>query len=237
MKLLYTPRSPYARKVRVAAIEKGIELELVSEDLINKSPGLVKANPLGKIPTLVLDDGSGIFDSPVICEYLDSLKAKPALLPRDPDKRFAVLTLAAAADGLMDATVAAFMEKRRHPDDFNAAFVAVQEETARQCLAYFDAQVEQFKELNLAGIGVASAIGYMHFRLPHLWPAFPLRPRSEASGEAPAEWRGRQTSANLTSSPKGRRPGRPSSNCPRLARWYEEFSKRKSMQETVPREK
>lgn len=198
MRLLYTPRSPYARKVRVVAIEKGIDLELVSEDLVNKSPGLVKANPLGKIPTLVLDNGRSIFDSPVICEYLDGLKEKPALIPEDPSGRLAVLTLAAAADGLMDVTVGAFMEKRRHPDDFNAAFVSAQEETIRRCLAYFDAQVGQWKELNLAGIGVASAIGYMYFRLPHLWPL---------------------------------------SDCTRLARWYEEFSKRKSMQETAPSEK
>ncbi len=198
MKLLYTPRSPYARKVRVVAIEKGIGLELISEDLVNKSPELVKANPLGKIPTLILDNGQAIFDSSVICEYLDSIRSKPALIPSDPHQRIAILTLAAAADGLMDVTVAMFMEKARHPKDFNAALIAANEITVKRCFAYFDGQVEQWKELNIASIGLASAIGYLNFRMPQLWR---------------------------------------STDYPRLARWYEEFSKRPSIQETAPREK
>ena len=198
MKLLYTPRSPYARKVRVVAIEKGIDLELISEDLVNKSPGLVKANPLGKIPTLILDNGQTIYDSPVICEYLDNIKLKPVLIPKDPQKRPAVLTSAAAADGLMDVTVAMFMEKARHPKDFNAAFIAVNEATVKCSFVYFAERVEQLKELNIASIGLASAIGYLNFRMPQLWQ---------------------------------------SADYPRLARWYEEFSKRPSMKETMPKEK
>src|SRR3989338_463640 len=198
MKLLYTPRSPYARKVRIVAIEKGIKLELVSEDLVNKSPGLVKANPLGKIPTLILDNGQTIFDSPVICEYLDNIRPRPAFIPNDPQKHLTVLTLTAAADGLMDVTVAMFMEKVRHPKDFNAAFIAANEATVKRCFAYFDAQADALEELNIASIALASAIGYLNFRMPQLWPP---------------------------------------SNYPKLARWYEEFSMRKSMQETVPREK
>lgn len=198
MKLLYTPRSPYARKVRVTAIEKGIELELVSEDLVNKSPGLVEANPLGKIPALILDNGQTVFDSPVICEYLDNIEPKPVLIPKDPQKRLAVLTLAAAADGLMDVTVAMFMEEVRHPKDFNAAFIAANEVTVKRCFVYCDGQVEQWKGLNIASIGLASAIGYLNFRMPQLWR---------------------------------------STDYPRLARWYEEFSKRPSMKETAPREK
>lgn len=198
MKLLYTPRSPYARKARVVAFEKGIKLELVSEDLVNKSPDLVQANPLGKIPTLILDNGQTIFDSPVICEYLDSILPKPALIPKAPEKRFAVLTLAAAADGLMDVTVAMFMEKVRHPKDFNAAFIAANEATVKRSFVYFEERGDQLKELNIASIGLASAIGYLNFRMPQLWSA---------------------------------------ADHPKLARWYEELSKRPSMQETVPREK
>src|SRR3989338_1639137 len=198
MKLLYTPRSPYARKVRIVAIEKGIKLELVSEDLVNKSPGLVKANPLGKIPTLILDNGQTIFDSPVICEYLDNIRPRPAFIPNDPQKHLTVLTLTAAADGLMDVTVAMFMEKVRHPKDFNAAFVAANEITVRRSLAYFEERVEQLKELSVASIGLASAVGYLNFRMPQLWR---------------------------------------STDYPRLACWYEELSKRPSMQETAPREK
>jgi len=166
--------------------------------LVNKSPGLVKANPLGKIPTLILDNGQTIFDSPVICEYLDNIRPRPAFIPNDPQKHLTVLTLTAAADGLMDVTVAMFMEKVRHPKDFNAAFIAANEATVKRCFAYFDAQADALEELNIASIALASAIGYLNFRMPQLWPP---------------------------------------SNYPKLARWYEEFSMRKSMQETVPREK
>ncbi|MBI3617886.1 MAG: glutathione S-transferase, partial [Candidatus Omnitrophica bacterium] len=127
----------------------------------------------------------------------DHLKPKPTLIPQNPVKRLDVLTLAAAADGLMDVTVAMFMEKKRHPEDSSTAFINAQEETIRRCLAYFDGKVDQFKQLNIASVALASAIGYLRFRMPHLW------------------------------SP---------SNAARLARWYEEISKRKSMQETAPKE-
>jgi glutathione S-transferase len=73
MQLLYTKRSPYARKAQIIALEKGIALTLIDEDLANKSPALLAANPLAKIPVLILDNGQTLFDSPVICEYLDSL--------------------------------------------------------------------------------------------------------------------------------------------------------------------
>ena len=169
MRLLYSALSPFARKVRIVAIEKGIELELVSEDLVNKSPGLVKANPLGKIPTLILDNGQTIFDSPVICEYLDNIRPRPAFIPNDPQKHLTVLTLTAAADGLMDVTVAMFMEKVRHPNDFNAAFIAANEVTVKRCFAYFETQTARLKELSIASIGLAGAIGYLNFRMPQLW--------------------------------------------------------------------
>ncbi len=83
MKLLYTKRSPYARKVRVIALEKNIPLDLIDEDLHKKSQRLLDANPLGKVPTLVLDNGTTVFDSPVICQYLDNLHDKPIMIPRE----------------------------------------------------------------------------------------------------------------------------------------------------------
>jgi len=99
---------------------------------------------------------------------------------------------------LMDVTVALFMEKVRHPKDFNAAFIAANEATVKRSFVYFEERVEQLRELNVASIGLASAIGYLNFRMPQLWS---------------------QT------------------DYPKLARWYEEFSKRPSMRETTPKEK
>lgn len=168
MKLFYTKRSPYARKVRIIAAEKNIPLDLAEEDLSNKSGELLRYNPLGKIPVLVLDDGWAFNDSPLICEYLDSLHANPALIPRNSREHFVILNLTAVADGLMDVTVAAFMEKQHHKDHFNAAFINKQEETARRCLEYFEKHIEKLYPLSLASIAVACALDYIGFRLPHL---------------------------------------------------------------------
>lgn len=168
MKLLYTKRSPYARKVRIVALEKKITLELLEEDLINKSERLTTSNPLGKIPTLIFDHEETLCDSPVICAYLDNLKESPRLIPQDPQERLRVLHLEAIADGIMDALIAAYMEKNRHPGDFHAQFVQTQEDSIHRALKYFDKHIAELKNLSLASIAVACAMGYANFRLPHL---------------------------------------------------------------------
>lgn len=171
MKLLYTKRSPYARKVRVVAAEKNIQLELLEEDLTKKSKILTDTNPLGKIPTLILDNGQTLIDSPVICEYLDTLNDRPILLPRSGAGRFKVLHGQAIADGLMDTTVALYMEKVRHPNDVNAVFVSQQEQSIDRTLKFLELTVSELSEFNLASIAAACALGYLQFRLPHLMPS------------------------------------------------------------------
>ena len=195
MKLLFTKRSPYARKVQVVALEKGIALDLVEENLKQKSGLLVQSNPLGKIPTLVLDNGEAVCDSPVICEYLDGLKAAPALFPKEQKTRIIAINLAGLADGLMDTTVAAFMEKQTHPEHFSEDFIKAKEEAVVRCLKYLEGRLSDLKDLNIASIAIASAIGYIQFRLPHLSPE---------------------------------------KHAPKLNKWFVEFSKRPSMQKTVP---
>ena len=170
MKLLCTKRSPYARKIRVMAMEKKIPLELLEEDLTNKSSFLLETNPLGKIPALILDNGQTIVDSPVICEYLESIQPQPVLIPPQKDKRFYVLHWAAVADGLMDVTVAAYMEKVRHPQDPNEAFIKAQEETVLRTLGICEKNIDGLKEFTMATIALACAIGYINFRMPHLNP-------------------------------------------------------------------
>ncbi len=168
MKLLYTKRSPYARKPRVIALEKGIPLELVDEDLQKKSQRLLDANPLGKVPTLILDNGDTIYDSPVICQYLDGLSNKNKMIPQDPQERLKVLKWEALGDDLMTAAINAYMEKIRHPQDFHKNFVESQENNIRHAYVYIEKHLDDLKEFNLASVAVASAIGYIHFRLPHL---------------------------------------------------------------------
>lgn len=168
MKLLYTKRSPYARKVRILALEKKIDLQLVDEDLTNKSPALLAANPLGKIPALILNDSHAIFDSPVICQYLDGLNDSPTLIPHSGKERVHVLQWEAIGDGLTDVSLAAYREKLQHPNDFSAAFVSAQEETILRTLRYIDEHISDLVTLTLAPIAVVAGVGYTQFRLGHL---------------------------------------------------------------------
>src|SRR3989338_8837237 len=195
MKLFYTKRSPYARKVRIMAIEKQIFLELMEEDLTNKSSRLLGVNPLGKIPALLLDNGETLVDSPVICEYLESVKEQPVFIPKDKKERFKILCWEAIADGMMDAAVTGYMEKIRHPEIFNAPLVKNQEDTIARGLDFFEKHWKELEQLSLASIAVTSAIGYINFRLPHAGPQM---------------------------------------KHPKLAKWFDEFSKRPSLAATKP---
>ena len=168
MKLLYTKRSPYARKVRVVALEKGINLDLIDEDLANKSPRLKQANPLGKVPTLILENGETVYDSKVIAQFLEVLKPKPQFIPTGGRALVDTLKWEAMADDLVTVAINAYMEKIRHPQDFNAAFVASQEQNIKDAFAYIESHLDELKEFHLGSINVACAIGYIHFRLPHL---------------------------------------------------------------------
>src|SRR3546814_5072552 len=93
MKLRYSPTSPYVRKVNVVAIETGQQdrIERVPTVTADPASGLAKDNPLGKVPVLITDDGVRLYDSPVICEYLDSLHARPKLIPSEGMARWTVL--------------------------------------------------------------------------------------------------------------------------------------------------
>ena len=195
MKLLYTKRSPYARKVRIVALEKGIHLELIDEDLTKKSERLTAANPLGKIPTLILDNGETLCDSPVICQYLDSVNDKQKLIAVSSKERLRILHLEAIADGLMDVTVGVYLEKVRHPNDLNKEWLTAQEQTIVRTLKYFENHLSELQKLSLASIALASAIGYMNFRLPQIDVKY---------------------------------------HSLKLSKWYEEISKRPSLEATKP---
>lgn len=171
MKLFYTKRSPYARKVRVAAIEKGLDknIELIEVDLQNKPAELLAANPLGKIPTLVLDNGLSLCDSPVICKYLDKFNETPKLISKKVPFRYKVLHLAALADGMMDAAVAIVLEKNRPADKQFEAVFTNQKKAVLQTIDALDKEQEFLAgDITLAHIAIASALGYIDFRLPDL---------------------------------------------------------------------
>lgn len=143
MKLFYSPTSPYARKCRALAIEKGIEgrLEIITASPMSNPPELQAANPLGKVPALVLADGSCIVDSPVICAYLDSLGDTPRLIPADPAARFDALTREALADGIMDAAFAIVMERKRPEPQRSAEWLLRWTSAIRRSVAHFNTRL------------------------------------------------------------------------------------------------
>src|SRR5262245_19040505 len=120
MKLLSHPFSPYGRKVKIAMAMKGLKdrIEVVTVDTnIPDNPEIHRANPLTKIPALIVEDSTAIFDSHVICEYLDTLAPSPVLFPKGGVERIKTLTLGSLADGMMDAALLLVYEKRFRPEE------------------------------------------------------------------------------------------------------------------------
>jgi glutathione S-transferase len=119
MKLLYQTHSPYARKVLVAAHELGLQhrIEVIHHDTspTRRNDEVFALNPLGKVPVLIVDDGPALFDSNVICEYLDGLHAGAKLIPHEHGARFRALCRQALAQGMADAGIAARWEAERRP--------------------------------------------------------------------------------------------------------------------------
>lgn len=163
--------SPYARKCRVVALEKGLAdpgLTPPAADPWTADRTFLAANPLAKVPTLVTDDGLAIFDSPVICDYLDSLAPEPRLHPTDAG-RWAVLTRAALADGIMDAAVAARGESLRRDGERSDAQIAKLLAVIDRGLDRLEAEIGAFRDVvRIDAIAIACALGYLDLRFPQL---------------------------------------------------------------------
>lgn len=169
MKLFYSTTSPFVRKVMVALMETGqrddVELETVAVSPLKPGDVVPAQNPLGKIPCLVLDDGSSIFDSRVICRYIDSRHTGPKLYP-EGDALWPRLTFEATADGMVDAAILMVYERLLRSDEQRSPdWVEGQWQKVARALAYLEANVEKLGGLDMASIAVASALGYIEFRL------------------------------------------------------------------------
>lgn len=171
MKLFYSPTSPYARKVRMLAIEKGLDgsIETVTLDVSKPTLALLATNPLGKVPALLLDNGEALFDSPVICRYLDSLAA-PALIPPTGWQQWEVLRWEALADGMTDAAYNLVMEQRSRPEhERSPPTMARWAAEITRTLHYIETRLDSLGDkLTLAHIALGAALGYLDFRLPQL---------------------------------------------------------------------
>ena len=173
MKLFYSPTSPYARKCRVVAIEKGLaaRLDIVAASPMTDPADLHAANPLGKVPALVLPDGRCIVDSPVICDYLDTL-GDPRLIPTDTNARIDCRTREALADGISDAAFSRTMERLRPEAQRSADWNARWTNAIARTIAHFNANIPSRAQPDLGDIALACALSYVDFRHPDLaWDA------------------------------------------------------------------
>jgi glutathione S-transferase len=173
MKLLYTLNSPYARKVRIVAIEKHIDIAL--EEVVLGAPDSPVAlyNPLGKVPVLILDDNVGLYDSRVIVEYLDARTPVTKLMPNEHSLRISVIRWEALADGICDAAVAIMLEQRKPADQQSQAFIEKQMTKVENGLAVLNKDILKKKwcvneTFSLADIALGCMLGYVDLRLKHL---------------------------------------------------------------------
>jgi len=205
MKLLTAPASPFGRKVKIVAIEKGVldRIEVVAVATTPAAPNeaLARDNPLAKIPTLVLDDGRALYDSFVICDYLDTLHAGGKVIPAAGGRRWEVLTVHALGNGIADAAILCRYESVLRPEALRwPDWLRGQMQKVTAGLDWLEANVASIgkagaAEVDLGQIAVACALGYLDFRFADLG------------------WRTAH---------------------PRLAGWFMEFSQRASMQQTMP---
>lgn len=200
MKLRYSPTSPYVRKVSVVALETGLDkrIERIPTNVWAPSTDIASDNPLGKVPALMTEGGETLFDSPVICEYLDSLHDGLKLFPPPGGARWTALRRQALGDGILDAGVLRRLEAGRPDDQQSPSWIARQTAAVRRGLDALEDEAEALGgPITIGHIAIGCALGWLELRFPD------------------EDWR---------------------ENRPSLARWYETFARRPSMQETVPRE-
>ncbi|WP_342238982.1 glutathione S-transferase [Inquilinus sp. OTU3971] len=189
MKLLYSPFSPFARKVRIVAHETGLQdrIEVVPTSTEDPASGLSARNPLNKIPVLETEFGP-LYDSPVICEYLDSLHDGEKLVPAAGADRWRALRWEALADGLMDAALLIRYEITLRPaEKQHEPWVERQKAKIRKSLDQMEADAAELDgPLTIGTIGAASALGYLDLRFAD-WGWRETHPRLAAWHAAFAE--------------------------------------------------
>jgi len=168
MKLRYSPTSPFVRKVMAAALETGLidRIEKVPSSVTPIKPNdeVARVNPLVKVPALTTDDGMVLYDSPVICEYLDSLQGAPKLHPAG-SARWPALRRQALADGILDAAIARRLEELRPEGERSPAWVTKQQAKVEGAVDALEREVGTFgKAVTIDQIAVGCALGYLDFR-------------------------------------------------------------------------
>ena len=168
MKLRYSTTSPYVRKCMIVALETGLtgRIEMVATNAWAPDTDLPEDNPLGKVPALTTTGGEALFDSPVICEYLDSLHDGQKLVPESGGARWSQMRLQALADGILDAAIAKRVETAMRPEDKRWPYWIERQGTAiARSLDVLEEECAGWGEDFLIGqIAVVAALGYLDFR-------------------------------------------------------------------------
>ena len=198
MKLFYSATSPYVRKVMVVAYETGqadgIEKHGAAANPVKRDASVVAKNPTGKVPTMVLDDGSALFDSRVICQYLDAQHGGDRLYAEEGPERWRILRLEAIADGLLDAALLARYEIALRPEDKRwPDWLNGQMDKVNSSLDAMQNEVSGRKGVDAGLIAAGCALGYLDFRYGDLgwrnkrpalaawYEAFSQRPSMQAT--------------------------------------------------------
>jgi glutathione S-transferase len=169
MKLIGSHTSPFARKVRIVLAEKKIEYEFEIDSPWLAASKVPSVNPLGKIPVLLLDDATPLFDSRVIVEYIDNVTPNNKLFPTPNRERIEVKRWEALADGVCDAAAAAFLEAKRPDDQRSAEWIERQRSKVTRSLEFMAEELGEKAfcmgtHISMADIAVGTALGYLCFR-------------------------------------------------------------------------
>lgn len=170
MKILYSPASPYSNKVRMAAHHAGLPAENVLTDTGANPPDLTDNNPLGKIPTLITDDGLAVFDSRAIMQFIDR-ETGGTLYPKKADKRTRVEVLEALCDGICDSLLAIVYEKRFHPPEkVHEPWIDRHWQKVVRGLDHLEANLPKTdKKLNAGHFALAATLRYLDLRFAGEW--------------------------------------------------------------------
>ena len=173
MKLIGSHTSPFARKVRIVLAEKKIEYDFEIDSPWLEDSKVPNINPLGKIPVLVLDDQTPLFDSRVIVEYIDNVTPNNKLFPAPNRERIEVKRWEAVADGICDAAASAFLEAKRPKKEQSANWIARQRDKVARGLEFMATELGDKPfcmgtHFSMADIASITALGYLVFRFPDI---------------------------------------------------------------------
>jgi glutathione S-transferase len=177
MKLIGSLTSPYVRKARIVLAEKKIEYEMVVDNPWETATQVPKHNPVGKVPVLMMEDGSALFDSRVIVEYLDTVTPLARLIPEENRQKIEAKRWEALADGVTDAGVLALLESRRKPEEQSKSWTERQLGKVNLGLAALSNELGDKpwctgNSYSLADIATGACLGFLEFRFPQIdWRA------------------------------------------------------------------